>query len=126
MHRDYKIGLVIGLVLAAIAGVFVARLPGLSLLAKPKSVTNLPAKTTQTQTKILPPRPNIPVEDNTTPAPPRKPKTPKTHIVQKGESLSTIAQLHYGSSTQTEKIRLANAIKDPTKLMPGQKLKIPD
>lgn len=55
-------------------------------------------------------------------------KTTRFHIVQKGDSLSSIAQHYYGSAAKWRKILSANekAIKDPNKITPGTKLTIPE
>jgi len=52
-------------------------------------------------------------------------KKPKEHIVQKGESLWSIARDYYGQGTEWEKIRDYNNIDDSNLIVPGQKLIIP-
>jgi nucleoid-associated protein YgaU len=49
------------------------------------------------------------------------------YTVKSGDSLSKIAQQHYGDSTKWRKIFDANKdiIKDPNLIHPGQKLNIP-
>ena len=49
------------------------------------------------------------------------------HVVQSGESLSKIAQKYYGDPALYTKIFEANRdlLKDPNKIQPGQKLRIP-
>ena len=51
----------------------------------------------------------------------------QTHVVQSGETLSKIAQQYYGDAALYDKIFQANrdVLKDPNKIFPGQKLKIP-
>ncbi|HTT42529.1 MAG TPA: LysM peptidoglycan-binding domain-containing protein [Steroidobacteraceae bacterium] len=51
----------------------------------------------------------------------------QTHVVQSGETLSKIAQKYYGDASLYDKIFQANrdVLKDPNKIFPGQKLKIP-
>jgi len=53
--------------------------------------------------------------------------TYQTHEVKSGDSLSRIAKQFYGSGNPWQTILAANAdfLKDPNKIYPGQKLKIP-
>jgi nucleoid-associated protein YgaU len=66
--------------------------------------------------------------DNKTPATPAadNPYT-QTYVVQSGDSLSKIAQKYYGDAALYTKIFEANRdqLKDPNKISPGQKLRIP-
>lgn len=52
----------------------------------------------------------------------------KTYEIQKGDTLSAIAQRHYGNASSWRKIYDANrsVIDDPDKIYPGQKITIPD
>ena len=52
----------------------------------------------------------------------------KTYTVQKGDTLSKIAEHHYGSARKWRAIYDANRdlIKDPDLIFPGQTLTIPD
>ena len=52
---------------------------------------------------------------------------PRTITVQPGDSLSKIAKREYGNANEWKRIFEANKdlIKDPDKIFPGQKLKIP-
>jgi nucleoid-associated protein YgaU len=51
----------------------------------------------------------------------------ETYEVKSGDSLSKIAKQYYGSGNQWKTIFDANTdiLKDPNKIFPGQKLKIP-
>ncbi len=51
----------------------------------------------------------------------------KIYVVKSGDSLSKIAQLEYGNANDWKRIYEANRdiLKDPDKIFPGQKLKIP-
>ena len=51
----------------------------------------------------------------------------ETYVVAKGDSLSKIAKHFYGSGNAWKEIFEANTdiLKDPNKIFPGQKLKIP-
>ena len=53
--------------------------------------------------------------------------TAQTYVVKKGDSLSKIAQHHYGNASEWRKIFEANRdqIEDPDLIQPGQMLKIP-
>jgi len=55
------------------------------------------------------------------------PSPDRTYEVQPGDSLSKIAKREYGNANAWNKIFEANkdTIKDPDKIFPGQKLKIP-
>ena len=52
---------------------------------------------------------------------------PKIYEVVAGDSLSKIAKREYGNASEWKRIYEANKdlIKDPDKIFPGQKLKIP-
>ena len=52
----------------------------------------------------------------------------RVHEVAKGDTLSAIAKKYYGNANQFTKIFDANRdqLKDPDKIRPGQKLRIPD
>ena len=51
----------------------------------------------------------------------------KIYVVASGDSLSKIARREYGNANEWKRIYEANQdlIKDPDKIYPGQKLKIP-
>jgi nucleoid-associated protein YgaU len=51
----------------------------------------------------------------------------QTHVVRKGDTLSKIAEEYYGDARLYPKIFDANRdiLKDPDKIQPGQKLRIP-
>ena len=52
---------------------------------------------------------------------------PKLYVVVSGDSLSKIAKREYGNACEWKRIYEANQdlLKDPDKIYPGQKLKIP-
>ena len=60
-------------------------------------------------------------------AAPASPAQARSHTVQKGETLSHIAQKYYGKASEYKKIFEANRdqIKDPDKIREGMKLQIP-
>lgn len=155
MGKDFKIGLISGVVLGFVALIWVATRPSQSPRARmlgpttvspiadcglrvadsfnhvnPKSeIRNpqphpLPARTTR-----RPPQARRPNEPNTAREQRReKITTTRFHIVQRGETLSSISLLYYGSAHRWQKILEANpeAIKDANKISPGTKLVIPD
>ena len=55
-------------------------------------------------------------------------RKPRTHVVAKGDTLSAIAEQHYGNAKKYMKIFEANRelLTDPDKMQPGQQLTIPD
>lgn len=67
------------------------------------------------------------------PIPPTAPSAPgsaeggTTYEIKSGDTLSAIAQRHYGDANKWPKIFEANrdTIKDPDKIYPGQKITIP-
>ena len=61
------------------------------------------------------------------PAPAPVTPTVRTHEVVRGETLSAIAKHYYGKASDYTKIFDANkdVLKDPDKIFPGQKLRIP-
>jgi len=174
--KDFKIGLISGVVLGFVALIWVATRPSQSPKARMLGPTTAssqealplgfltpsPEKTEPTNpaprpsqtTNTLPPsllteEPEIarapsPAPTRPTRRPPqeRRPDEPNTsreqrrekitttrfHIVQRGETLSSISQLYYGSAHRWQKILEANpeAIKDANKISPGTKLTIPD
>ena len=142
MQKDLKIGLVLGLVLAASAVLWVATRPSLSPRARMSRISNATdaqesfgspnnlsaneANTADNQPPIISPQPELP--DSSQYEQTKKIKTQKFHIVLKGQTLSMISQKYYGSAGKWQKIFDANkrTIKDPNKLRLGTKLIIPD
>jgi nucleoid-associated protein YgaU len=170
MGKDFKIGLMSGVVLGFIALIWVATRPSQSPQARllgPSTATS-PEEGTSQAVPSSPQEP-APMESRTASAPPSEPTTaqPETaeelfrpeqlpvtrgtaarpseapnappedsqepitttrfHIVQRGETLSGIAQQYYGSASQWRTILEANqdTIKDPDRISPGTKLIIP-
>jgi nucleoid-associated protein YgaU len=66
-------------------------------------------------------------DDKATPAAAGNNPYTQTYVVQSGDSLSKIAQKYYGDPALYTKIFEANRdlLKDPNKIQPGQKLRIP-
>jgi len=145
MQKDLKTGLVIGLVLTALAAVWLSTRPSLSVKARmphsrkagsseeitideqPRFITDLPnAVSTEITAAVESEQSNVP--EFTVQEQPEKTKPPKIHVVRSGETLSNISHKYYGSAGKWQKILNANrkAIKDPRKLRPGTKLIIPE
>ncbi len=146
MQKDFKIGLAIGVTIAAAACIWVATFPNLSARARALKaassknpspeiapVTSQPF--TQSQSNIeASQNPSIenPVSSIETPnlnaeRSPQNAERQRMHIVQKGETLSSISMKYYGNSNQWSKIVSANrtSLPDPNRLNLGTKLIIP-
>ena len=145
MQKDLKIGMVLGLVLAAVAAVWLSTRPSLSIRARMlrshnagspeeitideqlRFITDLPdTASTETNAAIKSEQNNVPDLEVHEQA--EKIEVPKFHIVRAGETLSNISYKYYGSASKWQKIYNANreAIKDPSKLRPGTRLIIPE
>ncbi len=142
MHKDFKIGLVLGLALVAAVALWLSTRPSLSTKAgmlHSRSVTSA-EETFEEQPRFVTDLPKAPPRQavaetgaNSVPevAPYEQPgevKTQRFHIVRRGETLSDIAYKYYGSAAQWRKILNANNLEltDTTKLRPGTKLIIPE
>jgi len=144
MQKDLKIGLALGLVLAASVLLWLATRPSLITIARMSRIPDAapaqqsiePVNETDTADDQLPaisPQPELPDSPEKVPwtaqyEQTEKIKTQKFHIVLKGQTLSKISLKYYGSAGNWKKILDANQdkIKDPNKLIPGTKLIIPD
>lgn len=141
MQKDFKIGLAIGVTLAAGTVLWLATLPNLSARARA-----LEAASNANPSPQIPPIASSPVtspipsdsgttsdEPRVTPVPSNESRVTsndahqRIHIVQKGDTLSSISAKYYGSARQWRKIVLANRsnLPDPNHLVPGIKLIIP-
>lgn len=138
-----KIGLVLGLVLAVAAVLWLATRPSLSPMAR---MSHAPDSSTAFQDKFTSPNVPLVTEENyeqnkpQTIGPQSEPvesaqheqtekiKTQKFHIVLKGQTLTSISKDYYGSAGKWQKIYDYNRkiIKDPNTLIPGTKLIIPN
>lgn len=126
MQKDFKIGLAIGVMLAAGVVLWLSTLPNLSARAR--------ALQAASNVNPSPKTPSITPSPVTTPVPldseirDMNDEIPtKIHIVQRGDTLSSISAKYYGSARQWHKIVLANRdnLPDPNRLVPGVKLVIP-
>lgn len=144
MQKDFKIGMVIGLVLIVVVALWLCTRPSLSTKARMlrsyeseptqetsigqmRFVTNLPNSpslkaTTEIEGERLS-KPDVTVISN-----PEKIETQRFHIVRRGETLSDISQRYYGAANKWQKILDANrnVIESANKLRPGVKLIVPE
>jgi 5'-nucleotidase / UDP-sugar diphosphatase len=132
MQKDFKIGLAIGVTFAAGAILWLATLPNLSAQARALQAASNANPSPQIPADISPPAMSEGSESNgpTTSIENRvsSNETPqRIHIVQKGDTLSSISAKYYGSAKQWRKIVNANRdnLPDPNRLTPGSKLLIP-
>lgn len=65
------------------------------------------------------------VEDQVAETPRQSPDVDKSHVVRRGDSLASIANLAYNDPTQWRAIAAHNGIQDPRRLAPGITLQIP-
>jgi len=134
MQRDLRIGLVVGLILAALAAVWLSTRPSLSIKARIRQPDSAIPRGTESQQETVEEQPRFTMGlPNTPPTEPtarqeEKIEPQKFHIVRSGETLSDISYRYYGSAARWRKILDANrkAVEDPHKLRPGTKLIIPD
>ena len=179
MQRDFKIGLIVGLVLLIVAMGWISTRPEFGTqarLAQEQSVSYSPAATlpmpsvppaadsissieralqdSQESGERMPIEQAAPIKTNRLfpvyqekdappiAIPPAKPKPipvpkpkktesqpkPRYHTVESGQNLSTISKQYYGSSVQWKRILEANenVLKDPNKIRPGMRLRIPE
>ena len=154
MHKDLKIGLVLGLILVIFVTLRLATEPSLSPQARLQRLQNAasesesPNQSTPAETQEIDSQKtdseqinisagtesitetkiqNI-MQDTNENERLHKIKSQRFHIVQKGETLSGIAYKYYGSAAKWPKILEANKdlIEDANKLKPGTKIIIPE
>jgi nucleoid-associated protein YgaU len=136
MHRDFKIGLISGMVVVIAATIYLATRPDLSFRRlRPRSSppTQAPAAPDSIYTPLSAESHESPPEDPGTrdwTAYEQTEKTPtqKFHIVRKTETLSDVARQYYGSPAKWQKIYNANrnVVTNPNALRPGTKLILPE
>ena len=127
MQKDWKIGLVLGLILVIVTGLWLSTGSSLSPEARMQEsgqrrtehVDNNQFSVADKQAKL----PDLTVYEQV-----EKIRTEKFHIVRKGETLSEISRKYYGSANKWQKILDANrnVISNANKLRPGTKLIIPE
>ncbi len=138
MQKDLKIGLALGMAIAAGAVVWLSTVPAVSTKARMLQVSNNEPITAER--RHIPEEPNLPAEKSVaieTKSPEMsgeqqasnvETQDTRFHIIRKGETLSDISYKYYGSANKWRKILTANrqTIKDANRLTPGTKLIIPD
>jgi Tfp pilus assembly protein FimV len=125
MQKDFKIGLFAGMVLVSAAVVWLCTLPRFSTKSRAvQMISNKPPPPVVQQT--IPAQSSVEENNGLQTTTPEKPL--RIHVVQKGETLSSIAQKYYGSHRSWQKILNANRDKlpDPNRLVPGSRLIIPE
>lgn len=136
MHRDFKIGLISGMVVVIAATIYLATRPDLSFkrLHPRSSAAGRQSPGTNLLYTPLPPAPaesppeNTSDRDWTAYEQTDKIQTQKFHIVRKRETLSDVARQYYGSPAKWQKIYNANrnVVTNPNAVRPGTKLILPD
>jgi len=142
MHKDLKMGLVSGVVVAMAAVFYLATRPSLTsdqmqrrwAIDEEQSGENPPSEANSAESAAIDSEaPNFPPEqpegfDWTKYENEENRKTERFHIVGKSETLSEVARQYYGSAAKWKKIYNANrsTIKNPDRVSPGTKLIIPE
>jgi len=145
MLKDFKIGMILGLMLVIIATLWLATRPSLNPQARtlhsqnitslpetssasnnPSTIELIPKSAENNQLSIIDNQSKLP--DLTVYEQAEKIKTTKFHIVRKGETLSALSSKYYGSANRWQKILDANRsqVKNANRLKPGTKLFIPE
>ena len=127
MPKDYKYGLLAGVLLAITIAVWLARDPRFS--SKTRAIDAYKSSSNKTDSlQFVTPLPQ-------TPPPPKQyvdvskqqTKTSRFHVVAPGDTVSRISEQYYGSKKEVDKILRANpGIPDANKLKVGARLVIPD
>jgi nucleoid-associated protein YgaU len=142
MHKDFKIGMVLGLAVVAAAVLWLSTGPNLSTKGRmPSSRGAWSAdETFVEQPRFVTDLPDVPsreaageaeqssIPETTAYKQTEEVKTQRFHIVRRGETPSDISYKYYGSASNWKKILEANGLKprDAKKLRPGMKLIIPE
>ena len=132
MQKDFKTGIVLGLILTAAAAIWLATRPGLSTNARIRSrdsatgreaLNSAGSENAGTTSEQV-----IPLAVTRSPAEEQQTgKSVRFHIVERGETLSSISYQYYGNPGEWRKIYSANSdvIKDANKVKAGTRLIIP-
>lgn len=134
MRKDIKTGIFIGMTIVFAGWILLALFSDTLQERRQKQLVNEPPVSAPaepftspvTETAPIPPQPARQVTEPVKPAPVQA--IQQVHIVQTGETLSSIASQYYGDSAAWKKILEANSDilkNDPIKLRPGMQLKIP-
>jgi len=132
MQKDFKTGIVLGLILTAAAAIWLATRPGLSTNARMQnrdSATDREALISEgVENAGAASEQVIPLAVTRSPSEEQQTgKSVRFHIVQRGETLSSISYQYYGNSSEWRKIYTANSniVKDASRVKAGTKLIIP-
>jgi nucleoid-associated protein YgaU len=137
MHKDFKIGLIVGIIAAAALTVWLSTRSRFSTESRALSNASLPPAATVPPAAPAPAvASHLPAASAYTPEiakPPQQVQSPKNvqparyYIVRKGDTLSAISARYYGSASQYPKIVAANKsiLTNPDRLVPGTRLLIP-
>jgi len=125
MRKDVKTGMFIGIGLVFVGWVLFALYSDSLQERRQKQLANEPAVPTAVVYTPAPPQPNGQVVKPSQPAPPTA--SVQIHIVETGQTLSSISALYYGKGDQWPRILEANkdTLQSPAQLRPGMRLKIP-
>jgi nucleoid-associated protein YgaU len=128
MQKDFKIGLLVGLVLVICAALFISMHPGLSTRARIQNRERAEAERKRIESPRFEPNNLAEIEIEIEREKPEVEDTPRYHIVRNNETLSGISYQYYGTENQWQKIFNANRriIKEPTDLRAGMRLLIPE
>jgi nucleoid-associated protein YgaU len=124
MHKDFKIGLAVGIAAAAAATVWLCTWPKLSTESRALRAASTPSTGSVEIYKVHEEIPHPKIEQKTA----KVELNARFHIIQKGDTLSDISQKYYGTPLYWQKILAANdaVLKDPDRLVPGTRLIIPE
>ncbi len=127
MPKDYKYGLLAGVLLAITIAVWFARDPRFS--PKTRAIDAYKSSSNKTDSlRFITPLPQTPpTPKQYVEVPKQQTKTSRFHIVAPGDTISKISEQYYGSKKEIDKILKANpGIADANKLKVGTQLVIPD
>jgi nucleoid-associated protein YgaU len=133
MRKDVKTGMFIGIGLVFVGWVLFALFSDSLQDRRQKQMANeLPVSApagqlTTTKSAGNPPQQKQPVTETPKPVPAPVQAVEKIHVVEAGQTLSSISTLYYGKGDQWNRIIEANSdvLKNPSQLRPGMRLKIP-
>ncbi len=131
MQKDFKIGIVLGLVMVAAVAVWLSTRPALTVKSRTLSSYEAaaPRQSSTEQPRFVTDLPNASYDRQGAATETERNNPPESiiHTVRSGETLSAISRRYYGSENKWQKIFDANRekIKDQNKLKLGTKLIIP-